>query len=386
MVWSVADRDAEVGRRLDSPLHRVGEARGRLFGRLAPAPARVMGLDDALGAVAAADVASPVGVPAYEVALADGYALAAVDIAGAGPTSPVALMTPPRLVCVGARLPSGADCVVPAGMIATGVIPEAFGSAAPGEGVRHAGEDLATAALIVRAGERIDPLRLHALRACGLTSVAVRRPSVRLLAVGRASGDLGTAQLIADLAREEGCDGRMESAPRERERLAQALRGPSTDALFLVGGSGEGEGDDSVAALRALGAVIDHGFALQPGGTTAIGQLDGTPVIVFPGRPEAALAAWLAFGAALARTLCGAGEAPTAPARPLNRKIASSVGLTQIAPLVLEDSNWRPLAVGDVTLSHMARADAFLVVPEDSEGQPEGAVVAPVLAPGRWRG
>ncbi len=55
-------------------------------------------------------------------------------------------------------------------------------------------------------------------------------------------------------------------------------------------------------------------------------------------------------------------------ALPLARKIASSVGVAEIALLAEEQGAWLPLAVGDLSLQAIVRADAWLLVPGDSEG------------------
>jgi molybdopterin biosynthesis enzyme len=70
----------------------------------------------------------------------------------------------------------------------------------------------------------------------------------------------------------------------------------------------------------------------------------------------------------------GAGQRKTAT-RPLARKIASSVGIAEIVLLGEQENAWVPLAVGDLPLTAIARARAWLVVPGDSEGYPAGTPV-----------
>ena len=68
--------------------------------------------------------------------------------------------------------------------------------------------------------------------------------------------------------------------------------------------------------------------------------------------------------------------ATSAPsAAPLARKIASSVGIAEIVLLEKIDRAWMPLAVGDMSLDAIARADAWLVVPGGSEGFAAGTPV-----------
>ena len=60
---------------------------------------------------------------------------------------------------------------------------------------------------------------------------------------------------------------------------------------------------------------------------------------------------------------------------PLARKIASSVGIAEIVLLEKIAGAWMPLAVGDISLETIARADAWLAVPGDSEGFAAGTPV-----------
>jgi hypothetical protein len=62
---------------------------------------------------------------------------------------------------------------------------------------------------------------------------------------------------------------------------------------------------------------------------------------------------------------------------PLARKIASGVGLAEIALVERKQDMWIPLAVGELSLEAIARAEAWLVVPGGSEGF---AAAAPVDA------
>ena len=73
--------------------------------------------------------------------------------------------------------------------------------------------------------------------------------------------------------------------------------------------------------------------------------------------------------------LSGLGREPTESTLPLARKIASSVGIAEIVLLERADDSWMPLAVGDLSLEAIARADAWLVVPGGSEGFAAGTPV-----------
>src|SRR5262249_44557321 len=116
------------------------------------------------------------------------------------------------------------------------------------------------------------------------------------------------------------------------------------------------------------------GIALQPGRTAAAGRIGRVPVIALAGSPDRAFATWLALALPVVDHLSA-----RLPRRsltlPLARKIASSVGLGEIALLVEDDGTWLPLAVGDLSLQAIARADGWLLVADDCEGFAAGTPV-----------
>jgi hypothetical protein len=60
----------------------------------------------------------------------------------------------------------------------------------------------------------------------------------------------------------------------------------------------------------------------------------------------------------------------------LARKIASSVGIAEIALLARKHDSWLPLVVGELSLAAIVGADAWLMVPGGSEGFAAGTPVA----------
>ena len=98
------------------------------------------------------------------------------------------------------------------------------------------------------------------------------------------------------------------------------------------------------------------------------------PVIVLPGAPDQALAAWWTLALPALDRLSGR-QPRQAVALPLSRKIASSVGIAEIVLLEVNDGAWMPLAIGDLSLETIARADAWLAVPGGAEGFAAGTPV-----------
>jgi molybdopterin molybdotransferase len=120
--------------------------------------------------------------------------------------------------------------------------------------------------------------------------------------------------------------------------------------------------------------VIAHGIALQPGRTCAVGRIGTVPVIALPGAPDQALAAWWTLALPALERLSGR-QARRPVTLPLARKIASSVGIAEIVLLERNGEAWMPLAVGDLPLETLARADAWLVIPGGSEGHAAGTPI-----------
>ena len=130
----------------------------------------------------------------------------------------------------------------------------------------------------------------------------------------------------------------------------------------------------SIMAFAARGEVIAHGIALEPGRTSAVGRIGATPAVALPGAPDQAFAAWCALARPVLDRLSAQNLRKTL-SLPLARKIASSVGIADFALLEHTEGAWMPLAVGDLSLDAIARADAWLVVPGSSEGFAAGTPV-----------
>jgi len=118
-------------------------------------------------------------------------------------------------------------------------------------------------------------------------------------------------------------------------------------------------------------------MALTPGETAALGFAGAKPVLLLPGRLDAALAVWLTVGRRLLERLVGTLNRDHEPAETLAlaRKVASTVGLTELVPVRRNGGQVEPLASKYLPLSALARADGWILVPAESEGYSAGASV-----------
>ena len=328
-----------------SALIPLDRALARLLDGLGPVVAETVALPEALGLVAAATLRAPRALPAHAVALRRGIAVASADLVGATPHAPALLPAAPPVVLGGDALPEGADAVLPADAAAiSGPFHEIGQSAYPGEGAVLPGTDLADGAVIVAEGAPITAEMALALHLAGIAEGAVRRP--RIAVTGDAAGP---------------------EARWLRARLAQAGCTVSDAAPA-----------DLVLHLARDPAAVapGPGLALQPGGDAAL-LVDGTSrTLVLAPRADALVAALFALVLPLVAVLQGRRLA--AASLPLTRKIASQVGLADLALLRHTPEGWEPLGVGRVTLTALLAADAVAILGPGSEGAAAGTPIAAI--------
>jgi molybdopterin molybdotransferase len=373
--------------RLPASLTPLDLALAALLDRLEPVAPVELALARALGCVAA-EMPPLRAVPPCDIAAVDGFAFGARDLVGASSYSPLPLATSLAWVEAGDAIPQGCDCVISADLVdQTGPMAQVLGEAIPGQGVRRAGGDIACGSLVLASGRRVGALDLGIARAAGWDHLKVRRPRLCLLNIPAASGTTATAQLISECARGAGADVVCaEATGRDAASIAKALDAAidaaidvaiepgASDLLVTIGGSGVGRTDAAVVALAQCGEVLAHGIALQPGRTAAAGRIEQVPVIALPGAPDQALAAWWTLALPVLDRLSARQPRQTLTL-PLARKIASSVGIAEIVLVQKDAGTWMPLAVGELSLETIARADAYLAVAGGSEGFAAGTPV-----------
>jgi molybdopterin molybdotransferase len=383
---------------------RVATARERLREAVTPVDRtdRVP-LASADGRSLAASVDAPRDVPGYDRAAMDGYAVRAGDTFGASDRSPAVLSEAEDdgvgsgetvRVHTGSELPDGADAVV---MVERtdrfGDEVEVFDAVAEGENVAPPDEDVAAGQRLYDPGHRLRPSDLGLLKSVGVDEVDVHeRPTVGVVPTGEElvqrdpdPGEVIETNGLTVSALVERWGGRAtyrDVVTDDPEALRAAIeRDLTKDVIVTTGGSSVGERDLVPDVVDDLGELLVHGVALKPGHPAALGAVQGTPVILLPGYPVACIVNAVQF---LRPVVKWAGrmplrDYPTTEAR-LSRKIASDPGVKTFARVELDRETDPPTATptraaGSGVLSSVALADGWVVVPEDSEGIPEGATV-----------
>jgi molybdopterin biosynthesis enzyme len=304
--------------------------------------------------------------PPAAIALRDGVALSAEVTLDASSYAPIPVEA--AWIETGDPLPVGTDAIAPTDAIEVrGSATYVFAPLAPGDGVLPAGGDMPAGELI-RPRRRAVDLAVSAI--LSQAGVDARAPRISV-AAARSGRDVVIDAAVSLLTRAiEGAGG-----IADRADVAGVLDHSDSDAIIIVGGSGTGRRDRAVRALAQRGEVAFHGVALAPGETTAFGLIGTRPVLIVPGRLDAALAVWLTLGRRLLMRLAGCEENEPGPTGVLAQKITSTLGLAEMVLVARDADKLMPLASGYLPLQALARADGYVLVPADSEGFAAGARV-----------
>jgi molybdopterin biosynthesis enzyme len=307
------------------------------LGPLAPVEPRPVPLDEAIGLAVAADILAQVDFPEAAIALRPGYAVSALDLAGASPHSPVPLAAEPALLAPGDLLPPGMDALLdPEWLQRDGPMLSAMQAGEPGAGVRLAGHDLAAGQPVVAAGALVTAEAALALAVAGIRHVSVRHPCVRL----------------------DWPDG------PERRWLARRL------AAF---GARPANAEDRIDLVLRAETGSEARLALKPGETAWAARESGLPILMLPARFDGLIGAWCGLATPMLAEL--AGRILRGTLLPLSRKLASAVGISEVALLQIEAGLAHPLGIGDLSLDAIAAADAYAILPAASEGLAAGDTI-----------
>ncbi|MBM3694695.1 MAG: molybdopterin molybdenumtransferase MoeA [Actinobacteria bacterium] len=409
LVPSVAGGADDVRMRGFRRRASVAEALAAALEGARPLPDERVPLAECAGRVAAGPVISGVDIPSFARSTMDGYALRAADTFGSLPYDPVVLTIggesmpgrpapgplAPGTACrimTGAALPAGADAVLRAEEASevAGRL-EVRAAVAAGRNVGRVGEDVRRGDQVVSAGRRLLPQDVGLLSSVGCSRVAVyRRPRVRLIVSGNEllpAGRRPTKNRITDsngpmLAALVERDGGVVEAslrlPDDPAALRRALGRPGAEVIVTAGAASVGREDWVPVLVAELGHLTVHGVAMRPSSPTGVGRIGDTPVVLLPGNPVSCLVAYDFFAGPVIRTL--GGLAAALPYRvaslPLAARLVSQIGRTDYARVRVRSGRVEPVAIGGASaLSSVTRADGFVVIPEASEGYPEGTEV-----------
>jgi molybdopterin molybdotransferase len=428
----------------------VEAARDAVLAAARPTGSERVGIGDALGRVAAETAVARTSLPPWPNSAMDGYAIRAADTDAAGDGRPARLEVIGEVragfapdvtarsgtavrIATGARIPDGADAVVPVelttpfdaageagprGRDATGPLPaaiEVHEVVRPGGSIRTAGSDLIEGATLIEPGTAVDAARIALLAGAGVEALVVhRRPRVAILATGdevRAPGEpLGPAGIpdangpglraLAATAGAQVIDLGIASDVLD-DVLTRLRRGlaDGADMLIVAGGVSVGPFDVVKAAIETIGTIDVWRVAVQPGKPFAFGTAErpggGSPVLVvgLPGNPVSGAVTFELFVRPAIRRLSGRRDV----LRPVDRAVLGDAvtkgeGRRAFVRVVADrDADGAPIrdergrvrvrlaggaaGQGSHVISALAVADGLAVIPETVPGLPAGADV-----------
>jgi molybdopterin molybdotransferase len=357
-----------------------------VVGGTAPLAAETAPVLWACDRVLAEEISAAHPMPMTDQAALDGFAVAASATVGASSYNPLPL--PLRRVSAGDPMPPATDAVIPVepGQTQASYVVECVEAVAPGENVAVQGSVAVAGTLLASAGTLLSPAHVGVLISAELGKVeVVRRPRVRIVVAPGSSAIDGNGPMCRALTeRDGGVVTEIVNVKRSRPGFRRALNAEDADLIIVIGGTGRGSDDHAAAALAEAGELTIHGIAMRPGETSGLGRTrSDAPVILLPGSPSACLWGYEMLAGRAVRLMGGRDPALPYSARTMRtrQKIVSTIGMTEICPVRCTSLDIaEPLpSFGETGLMSVITADGFVIVPEASEGYPQGASVAVYL-------
>jgi molybdenum cofactor synthesis domain-containing protein len=351
----------------------------------------------------------------------DGFAVKAFDLLTATEARPVSLEIKGEvklglsskltirhgeaaLVATGARVPAGADSVIPAELAhRSGTM--LFVNFRPERGsyVFRTGKDVRKGELVLSKGKVIRAQDIGLLLSLGPTRVSVwARPRVSVVATG---GELtrkdrpkpglvreSHSTVFLRLVEALGCEPVDLGIARDDQKTVARIvkRGlAESDLVLTLGGTSAGKRDVVGDAIKALHPeVLFHGIKMDRGRVTGVAAVKGKPIVMMPGPIQGAMNAFILFGVPIINALsgrldvglevsCRFDKAWEARRRfPHFRKVVY-VKLWKGDEMVAE-----PLAGETESVKVLSDADGFMIVPESVTRIAKGSMVKVQLLPG----
>ena len=367
----------------------------------------------ALGRVLAADVISPLDVPAHDNSAMDGYAVRFADLpregqvtltvagtafAGAPFTGSVAPGACVRIM-TGGVVPAGADTIIMQEHVEAKNDRVTIGAGhRKGQNLRRAGEDLAAGQVALRRGITLRPAEVGLISSLGLPEVSVYR---RLRAAFFSTGDelvsLGTVPkegqiydsnryTIHGMLTRLGCEvidmGVVRDDPKLLEQ-AFSEAAAAADVVITSGGVSVGEADFVKELLNKMGEVVFWKIAMKPGRPLAYGRIGNAHFFGLPGNPVSVMVTFYQFVRDALLKLAGCDPVPPLPTFkvPCTSPLKKAPGRTEFQRGILtQDANgaWSVRVTGEQgsgILRSMSEANCFIILPTEQGNVAAGTLV-----------
>ncbi len=354
---------------------------------------------DSLHRVLAEDITSPINVPPFDRAAEDGYAVRAEDTYGAGQYASKELKLVGEIntgefkdlkigkgecikIATGAMLPKGADAVVRVEDTEeeNGIV-RVYRPVHPGFDVAPAGEDIKKGERILKKGTYLNPPKIGALAAMGISKVKVyRKPKIAILPSGNElivpGENLSLGKIydvntytIASVVRENGGEPIIFSFvmddPKDIEKkLLEAMK---YDMVVFSGGSSVGDRDMLIDVVSRHAKILFHGVQIKPGKPTWCAKGDKL-FFGMPGFPASCLNDSYRFLAPAIRKMARLPPKNEVVVKAkMARRITSTLGRMQFFTVHLKDGYAYPAYKTSGAITSLADSDGYIVIPANSD-------------------
>ncbi len=353
----------------------------------------------ALGRVLAEDVVSSINVPPFARAAEDGYAVRAEDTYGAGQYAPKEFKLIGEIntgehkeinvgkgecvkIATGAILPKGADAVVRVEDTdeENGLV-RVYRPVHPGFDVAPEGEDIKKGDKVIEKGTFLNPPKIGALAAIGISKVKVyRRPRIAVLPSGNELVVPGekiekgkiydvNTYTISSVIMENGGEPIifpfvMDDKEDIEKKLREAL---NYDMVVFSGGSSVGDRDLLIDVISKYAKILFHGVQIKPGKPTWCARGDKL-IFGMPGFPASCLNDSYQFLAPAVRKM-----ARLLPKKEkivkvrMARRITSTLGRMQFFTVRLKDGYAYPAYKTSGAITSLADSDGYIIIPANSD-------------------
>ncbi len=384
------------------------EAAKIILAHCQPLPTAHRPLRDALDAVLAEDVASPIDLPPWDNSAMDGYAVRSADLSDQSETELAVIETVPAgqfpsktvgtaqatRIFTGAPLPQGADTVIrqeDTAQSSNGRVTIRNARDAK-KNIRRRGEDIRKGAVVLSTGTQLGPAQLGVLSSIAHDAPLVhRRPRVAFMGSGDEIVELDERDAIlagtkiassnsytldALIRRSAAEPLNLGIARDSKESLRDHLRGgQGADLLVTTAGVSVGEHDLVREVLQELGGELKlWRISMRPGAPVGFGLLRGVPWIGLPGNPVSTMVTFELFVRPAIRRLQGH-ALPFRRTVPVIVREPITLGpkLRHYLRAIVEEGEARLTGPqGSGILTSMARANALLIVPAEMPTVPVG--------------
>jgi len=328
-------------------LRSLAQHRAAVIAGLRPLPPLDVLIADAAGATLVGDIVAARPLPATDVAMCDGYAVQAADLASASRQHRIRLTVShdvsfdaraPRRhirgaaarISSGAPIPLGADAVVPAAFTDLGVARVAISvSVAQGANIRPEGDEASAGDVALVGGARLDARRIALAAALGRPRLTVSPvPRVVIISVGSELEEPGAGRpgsrvsesngyMLNAFVKEAGAKAyRVSVVTDDRTSLRTTIEDQlvRADVVITTGGLSDARNDTVAAVLQDMGGIEVTEIGLWPGKRHGFGQVNAgdtehpIPIIALPGDPVAVLVGFEAYVRPALRLMSGRAE------------------------------------------------------------------------------